>query len=93
MSGGDSRLATWNRIKAEVTGLPVTVVPGDAAVTGVAMLAGLGTGVYGSVDEAIRRCVRPGAPIQPSTALAGEYQEAFGRYLELRAASVVRRSS
>src|SRR5438477_418770 len=42
ISGGDTRLATWNQIKADVTGLPVTTVPGDAAVTGVAMLTGLG---------------------------------------------------
>ena len=33
ISGGDSRLASWNRIKADVLGIPVRTVPGDAAVT------------------------------------------------------------
>ena len=32
VSGGDTRLATWNRIKADVLGIPVRTVPGDAAV-------------------------------------------------------------
>ena len=44
VSGGDTRLGTWNRIKADVTGLPVRTVEGDAASAGVAMLAGLGVG-------------------------------------------------
>ena len=26
VSGGDSRLTTWNRVKADITGVPVTVV-------------------------------------------------------------------
>ena len=59
VSGGDARLATWNQIKADVIGVPVVPVPGDAAVGGVAMLAGLGAGQYVDVDDAIRRCVRP----------------------------------
>ena len=49
--------ATWNRIKADVTGLPVRTIPGDAAVTGVAMLAGIGAGLYrdrGRRDRALR---------------------------------------
>ena len=61
ISGGDTRLATWNRVKADVLGIPVRTVPGDAAVTGVAMLAGLGAGVYRDPAEAIARCVRPDA--------------------------------
>ena len=41
--------------------MPVRTVPGDAAVTGVAMLAGLGAGVYRDPAEAVERCVRLGA--------------------------------
>lgn len=91
VSGGDTRLATWNRIKADVTGLPVRSIPGDAATTGVAMLAGLGAGVYRDVDEAIARCVRPDATIEPSAALRGIYDRAFRSYEQLAASDVVRR--
>ncbi len=50
---------SWTRIKADVLGIPVRTVPGDAAVTGVAMLAGLGAGVYRDPAEAI-------APVRPT---------------------------
>jgi len=92
VSGGDARLATWNQIKADVIGLPVTTIPGDAAVTGVAMLAGLGAGIYRSTDEAISRCVRPDPPLEPNPAHAGPYGDAFARFLELVASAVVRHS-
>jgi xylulokinase len=91
LSGGDARLGTWNRIKADVTGLPVRAVPGDAAVTGVAMLAGLGAGVYRSVDEVIARCVHPEEAVEPDPAAARRYDDLFGSWRELAASAVVRR--
>jgi sugar (pentulose or hexulose) kinase len=91
VSGGDTRLATWNRIKADVTGLPVRAIPGDAATTGVAMLAGLGAGIYRDVDEAIARCVRPDAAIEPDAASRDTYDDAYRRYRQLAASAVVRR--
>ncbi|HEU4672850.1 MAG TPA: FGGY family carbohydrate kinase [Candidatus Limnocylindrales bacterium] len=91
VSGGDTRLGTWNRIKADVIGLPVRTVPGDAAVTGVAMLAGLGVGVYASAEEAIQRCVHPEPTIEPDARAARAYDELFGAWRELAASPVVRR--
>ena len=93
ISGGDSRLATWNRIKADVIGVPVVPVPGDAAVAGVAMLAGLGAGIYRDVDDAIRRCVRLAPAIEPDRAAHALYDERFAAWRELAAASVVRRQA
>lgn len=90
VSGGDSRLGTWNRIKADVSGVPVTVVPDDAAVTGVAMLAGLGTGVYRDVDEAIDRCLRFGERFEPDPAVHDAYEERYAAFQALAAAEVVR---
>jgi xylulokinase len=91
VSGGDTRLGTWNRIKADVTGLPVRTVPGDAAVTGVAMLAGIGAGVYGSMDDAIARCVHPAPAIEPDPATAAVYAERFEAWRALAASVAVRR--
>ena len=92
VSGGDARLATWNRIKADALGIPVTTVAGDAAVTGVAMLAGIGTGVYGSVDEAIARCVHLDPPIEPDPTVRATHDDRFAAFRELMAADVVRRT-
>ena len=92
ISGGDTRLATWNRIKADVTGLPVRTVPGDAATAGVAMLAGLGAGIHRDVDEAIFRCVRLDPVIEPSPAACSIYDDVYARFEELARSAVVRRS-
>jgi xylulokinase len=90
VSGGDARLATWNRIKADVIGVPVRVIPGDAAVTGVAMLAALGAGIYTDTGEAIAACVRPDPAIEPDARAARVYDAAFERWRALVTSSVVR---
>ena len=93
VSGGDSRLASWNRIKADVIGIPVVTVPGDAAVTGVAMLAGLGAGIYRDVDDAIARCVHLSPPIEPDPATRARYDASFAAWRELAASPVARRQA
>ena len=80
VSGGDTRLGTWNRIKADVLGIPVRTIPGDAAVTGVAMLAGLGAGIYRDPAEAIARCSRPDAAIEPDPSVRAAYDDAAAAY-------------
>jgi sugar (pentulose or hexulose) kinase len=91
VSGGDARLRTWNRVKADVTGLPVTTIPGDAATTGVAMLAGIGAGVFRDAEDAIARCVHPDPAIEPDGSLRARYDDAFAAHLELARSTVVRR--
>jgi sugar (pentulose or hexulose) kinase len=90
VSGGDTRLGAWTRIKADVLGIPVRVVPGDAAVTGVAMLAGLGTGIYRDPAEAIARCVRPEPAIDPDPGTRDAYGAASAAYHALAASAAVR---
>ena len=91
VSGGDARLVTWNQVKADVTGLVVRTYPGDAASSGVAMLAGLGAGVYRDPADAIVRCVRPDPPVLPRPEATDRYEAAYRRYRELVESSVVRR--
>jgi len=91
VSGGDARLRTWNRIKADVTGLPVTVIPGDAAVTGVAMLTGIGTGLYRDAQDAVARCVDAGETFLPDPGTHARYRELMPAFDALMAAAEVRR--
>jgi len=93
VSGGDTRLGSWTRIKADVLRIPVRTVPGDAAVTGVAMLAGLGAGVYRDPAEAIARCVRLGPQVEPDLATAPAYAEAAAAYRALASGAAVRRTA
>ena len=91
VSGGDTRLGSWTRIKADVLGIPVRTVPGDAAVSGVAMLAGLGAGVFRDPAEAIEQCVRLDSPIQPDPRARGGYGRARAAYRALADSASVRR--
>jgi xylulokinase len=91
ISGGDTRLATWNRIKADVIGVPVVTVPGDAAVGGVAMLAGLGAGIYRDAADAIRRCVRLDEPLEPDPVAHARYDATFDAWRNLAASAAARR--
>lgn len=83
-SGGGARSELWVQIQADVFGLPLTSVLGqERAVVGAAMLAGIGTGVYGGYEEARDACVRYGAVREPDPARAGFYDELYAEYRAL----------
>src|SRR5262249_54949950 len=58
-SGGGARSALWRQIQADVTGHEhVTINVDEGPAFGVALLAGVGTGVWNSVEEACRATIR-----------------------------------
>jgi ribulose kinase len=65
--------------------------PGDATVSGVAMLAGLGAGVYRSPSDAIVRCVQPGSQVEPDPEAAARYEVGYLGYRTLVDSAVTRR--
>ena len=79
--GGGARSAPWRQIQAGIFGLPVeTASEGDACV-GAAILAGVGSGIYGSIAEGCaavtRGCSRRYEPDPKATALYAERKQAF----------------
>jgi xylulokinase len=57
-SGGGARSLLWRQIQADVTGREhVTINVDEGPAFGVALLAGVGTGVWGSVAEACRATI------------------------------------
>jgi xylulokinase len=86
--GGGARGDLLLRIRADVTGLPVTR-PEDVETTarGAAMLAAVGAGVHRDVPEAVTAMV--GArrdPVLPDPERSAVYAGAYGRYRDLYAA-------
>lgn len=58
-SGGGARSKVWRQIQADVTGhTHVTINVDEGPALGVALLAGVGTGVYQSVAEACRAVIQ-----------------------------------
>jgi sugar (pentulose or hexulose) kinase len=90
VSGRAAGLRTWNQIKADVLGVPVLRVPGDATAAGVAMLAGIGAGVYSGPGEAVAAACHPAEPVPPDPASAGRDDAVYQRYREVLASGLAR---
>ena len=83
LGGGGARSALWRQIQADVYGREVELVEADeGAAYGAALLAGVGGGAWGSVEEAcaasvrVRECV---APEPTASRLLDEQYTAFRR--------------
>jgi sugar (pentulose or hexulose) kinase len=90
VSGGAAGIDSWNQIKADVLGVPVIRVDGDATAAGAAMLAGIGTGVYRDAAAAVAAGYRPGRRVEPIRENHERYDEIYARYRDLLRSPVVR---
>lgn len=80
--GGGSKNELWNRIRADVTGLPVTVMEQhEATVVGAAAFAFAGAGTFRSIDEALS-CFELGERVVEPSKGREIYDELYGRYME-----------
>jgi len=66
-TGGGARSALWNQIKANVCGLPIiTLENEETALLGNAILAGVASNVFSSVQAGVDAMVKTKAKIQPN---------------------------
>jgi sugar (pentulose or hexulose) kinase len=84
VTGGTARGDTWNRIKADVLGVPVTVpqVP-ETAVLGAAILGATAVEWHADVRAAIGAMVRIDHRLEPDPARAARYDALYEAYVEL----------
>jgi xylulokinase len=69
LGGGGARGELWQQIQADVYGMPVDLVEAEEGPAyGAALLAGVGTGAWASVEEACEKSVRVAkrVPVDPS---------------------------
>lgn len=79
--GGGGRSPLWRQMLADVYGCPVaTTVSQEGPALGVAILAGVGAGLYPSVQEACRRFVRINPAQEPSAESSREYERYYQLY-------------
>lgn len=82
--GGGSRSKVWGQIKADVIKQPVyTMKNEEAGCLGAAMLAGVATGIYKSVDHAVDKMVAIKDRLDPNPENAEIYDKAFTKYIDL----------
>jgi xylulokinase len=66
LGGGGARSSLWRQIQADVYGHAVEILAAEeGAAYGAALLAGVGGGVWPSVEEACARAVRVAARVEP----------------------------
>jgi xylulokinase len=80
-SGGGARSELWLRIVASVLGIPLerTVVE-EGAAFGAALLAGVSSGVYADVHEAVAGAVHVRDTIEPDPAWQETYDHGYARF-------------
>lgn len=84
VSGGLAREATWNRVKADVTGFTVAVpAVVETAMLGSAIAAASGIGVFPDLATGARAMVRIEQRIEPSPERRATYDALYATYVEL----------
>jgi xylulokinase len=82
--GGGARSAFWQQLQADIYKQPVVLTnASEGPAYGVALLAGVGTGVWKSVEEACRATIKQTKKITPSKKNAAFYDRYYGVYHKL----------
>lgn len=81
--GGGSRSTLWQKILADILEKQLIKLESDDASFGSAMLAGVGTGVFTSLKNAVERCVKIKNIIMPDSKNIGIYKKYFKKYKEI----------
>jgi len=83
-SGGGARSDLWLSIVASVLGVPLERTETDAgAAFGAALLAGVRSGAFRDVADAVARCVRVRDRVEPEPAWREPYEEGYRRFRRL----------
>jgi xylulokinase len=84
VTGGGEKSKLWNGIKADVLQIPVVrTTRQEGAVMGSAMVAGVGAGIFESLQEVAKRWVGRGAVFDPQRDLRDYYVRRVNAYRSL----------
>ncbi len=88
-TGGGARSEFWRQLQADIYKLPIVLTnAAEGPAYGVALLAGVGTGVWGSVEQACKSCIKQTAKITPNkkmSAFYDRYHAVYGKlYFDLK---------
>ncbi len=82
--GGAANSRLWTQMKADITGKTINVPTSDTATTlGAAILAGVGTGLYKSFDQAVEDTIVITRTHEPDLQAHARYKNNYEIYLEL----------
>jgi xylulokinase len=83
-SGGGARSEFWQRLQADIYAKPIILTNAtEGPAYGVALLAGVGTGVWSSVDQACKSAVKQVKKINPNKKSSALYDRHYAVYHKL----------
>jgi autoinducer 2 (AI-2) kinase len=83
-TGGASKGTLWQRILADVLGLPVSVPRvKESTALGAAMFAGIGAGVFPDVATAARNVVSIEKTVDPDPETHSRYRELYEKWMRV----------
>src|SRR5688500_6569784 len=83
-SGGGARSPFWRQLQADVYRSPIVLTnASEGPAYGVALLAGVGIGVWNGVEEACKRAIRTTQKIAPKKKSATLYDRYYAEYAKL----------
>jgi xylulokinase len=84
ITGGGARSEFWRQLQADVYKKPLVLTnASEGPAYGVALLAGVGTGVFSSVEDACRGAIKSVKKITPNKKSSAKYDQYFGVYDKL----------
>ena len=84
LGGGGARSRVWRQIQADVYGRAVEILAAEeGAAYGAALLAGVGSGLWRSVDEACAQAVRVDTVVEPDASAAALMNRSYAAYRAL----------
>lgn len=84
VSGGGAESSVWRQILADTFQYPLTTVKAsEGPALGVAILAGVGVGIYESVEEACNKIIKGNAKTEPNVELKEVYSNVYDVYNSL----------
>lgn len=83
-SGGGARSAFWRQLQADIYRQPIVLTNAtEGPAYGVALLAGVGAGIWSSVEEACKQSIRQTEKISPNKKAAAAYEPFYRTYDKL----------
>ncbi|HAF15601.1 MAG TPA: xylulokinase [Blastocatellia bacterium] len=84
LGGGGARAPLWRQIQADVYGRAVEILAAEeGAAYGAALLAGVGGGVWSSVDEACGETIRIATRVEPQSEVSAFMNARYAMFREL----------
>lgn len=84
MSGGGAKSPLWRKIMANVLNLKVDILETEEGpALGGAMLAAVGCGIFGSVEEAAEKVVKIKETVEPDPETVALYKKRYHMYIKI----------